>query len=113
MGVPTTAFLESVGHHCPRILGSLDDLSEDQLREHFAVSAAAAGVPELMDEQFGIIAEVIKKAGALRGYDIRRSAAVPVEVKTAGGLILERDAKRRATTALVTAVAAWAPPAPG
>ena len=103
-------FLISVGMDCPRILGSLDDLTSEALGEYLNKMALQAEVPGPGEEALVAIGELIARTGRLRAHGIRRSAAVPVEVRTSGGLILEREAKRRATSAAEQRHSTWLPP---
>ena len=103
-------FLTGTGLDCPRTLGSLDDLSHEALQEYLDQLATQVGVPGPDEGAMAAIEELIARTGRLRAHGIRRSAAVPVEVRTAGGLLLEREAKRRATSAAEQRHSTWLPP---
>ena len=81
-------FLTGTGLDCPRTLGSLDDLSHEALQEYLDQLASQAGIPGPDGGAMAAIEELIARTGRLRAHGIRRSAAVPVEVRTAGGLLL-------------------------
>ena len=103
-------YLGILGLDCPRILGSLDDLSHEALQEYLNQLAFQVGVPGPDGGAMAVIEELIVRTGRLRAHGIRRSAALPIEVRTAGGLILEREAKRRATASAEHHHSTWVPP---
>ena len=47
LGAEAHHFLQSVGHLCPRTLGSLDDMDPLELFKYFEQGARVAGVPSL------------------------------------------------------------------
>jgi hypothetical protein len=87
-------------------------MTKDELAAYFEQLATRAKVPALNDDDVGLIVAVVKRAGALRIYGIRRSAAVLTETRTAGVILSEQAAKKRAVAALTASVSVWDQPPP-